>query len=636
RTPGYTLWLTRDGLVFDRVEETDQGETIRSRSSLVFLGANDDRKVAAADPSDYTVSYFIGRDESDWKTGISTSKAVVYRNVYDGIDLKVYGTERRIEYDWIVAPGADPDRIRFRVVGGDEAALNSGGDLVVGTGLGRIVQRRPVAHQVIEGRSVEVESAFRATGDNTFGFAVGAYDPRRELTIDPLVLVASTYLGGHDIESTVKVALDPKGAIYLTGFTFSGDFPPELGGSPRKDFFVSKLSSDGSSLIYTAFFPVASYPKETPVGIDVDAKGFVYLAGVTGSSGFPLKNAFQTTIRGYYEGFVLKLSRDGRSLVYSSYLGGGNWDLCTSIRADGTGAAYVGGYTMSRDFPRRKAYQTALRGFADGFAAKVAPDGGSLLYSTYLGGSSQERVDAIAVDASGSAVLAGQTGSRDFPVKNAFQRSRGGGYDGFIVVLTPAGNGLVYSSYMGGAAFDTAKSVAVDDGGACYVTGYTNGSFPVKNAFQATRRGIYEAFVLKVEPKGRSLVYSSYLGGAGSDHGWAIAADGSGAAYVVGSTMSRSFPIKSPYQASLLGSQDAFLTIVDPGGTKLLLSTFLGGTYRDDGRSVAIGANGDILVGGLTNSLDFPNAGNAYQDTLSGDYDAFVLKFLQGSAGRRR
>ena len=636
RTPGCTLWLTRKGFVFDRVEKNDSGETIRSRTSMAFLGANDDLEVAAADPIDHIVSYFVGRDESDWKTGISTSRAVVYRNVYDGIDLKVYGTERRIEYDWVVAPGADPGRIRFRVEGGGEASLNAGGDLVVETAAGRFVQRKPAARQAVNGRKVEVESAFRPLGDGAFGFALGAYDPARELTIDPLVLTASSYLGGHELEATVKVALDPKGAVYLTGFTYSGDFPPEMGGKPRKDFFVSKLSPDGSSLIYTAFFPVATIPKESPVDIDVDAKGFVYLAGVTGSSGFPLKNPFQTVHSGLFDGFVLKLSRDGRSLVYSSYLGGGAWDWCTSIRADATGAAYVGGVTMSRDFPRKKAFQTALTGYADGFIAKVAPDGGSLLYSSYLGGNSQDRIDAIAVDASGQAILAGQTSSRNFPVKNPFQRSLGGGMDGFIAVLASSGSALVYSSYMGGPAQDFAKAVAVDAGGACYVTGSTNGKFPVKNAFQETRRGTFDAFVLKVDPKGRSLVYSSYLGGVSNDYGLAIAADGDGAAYVVGATKSRGFPVKSPYQASLRGGQDAFLTVVDPAGAKLLLSTFLGGAYREDGQGIVLGANGDILIGGVTNSPDLPSAGSPYQDALNGDYDAFVLKFSRESAAGRR
>ena len=636
RTPGYTLWLTREGLVFDRVENGEKGKAARSFSKMAFIGANKDIEVVALEPTDYKVSYFIGRDESDWKTGISTSRAVLYKNLYEGIDLKVYGTEKQVEYDWIVAPGAEPGQIRFALSGEGDGTINAEGDLVVETAAGRVVHRRPVAHQIIEGGRTGVGASFRKVKNGCFGFALGAYDPRYELTIDPLTLAYSTYLGGHDAEAQVRVAMDPTGAIYLCGFTFSGDFPPEFGAQPRKDFFLTKLSSDGASLVYTTFFPVARYPKETPVDILVDAKGFVYLAGVTGSTGFPVKNAFQTSLKGYYDGFVLKLSRDGQSLLYSSYIGGGGMDLCTSLAVDGTGAAYIGGVTSSRDFPRKKAYQTALRGFQDGFVAKVSPQGTSLVFSTYLGGSHGDRVNALAVDSEGAVVLAGETSSPDFPRKSAFQKTIGGTADGFVAKLDAAGSGLVFSSYFGGSAFESFWALALDANDAVYLTGYTLGKIPTKNAFQTSRKGISDAFVLKVEPDGRSVAYSSYLGGVARDYAWGLAVDGSGAAYVVGSTESLDFPVKQPYQASRRGSQDAFLAIVDPAGTKLLVSTFLGGSYRDAAWDVFLGATGDILIGGQTNSLDFPSAGNAYQEELDGDYDAFVLKFTQGDAGLRR
>ncbi|MBN2205927.1 MAG: SBBP repeat-containing protein [Candidatus Aminicenantes bacterium] len=375
---------------------------------------------------------------------------------------------------------------------------------------------------------------------------------------------------------------------------------------------------------------------ETTVALDVDAKGFVYLTGATGSPEFPLKNAFQTALRGAVDGFVLKMSKNGKDLVYASYIGGSGSEACTSIRADRTGAATFGGKTTSRDFPRKNAFQKTCGGSEDGFVAKVSPDGRSLLSSTYLGGSSDDRVDALAVDASGSAILAGRTDSRNFPVKNAFQKTNGGDGDGFITVMTPAGNALAYSSYMGGPAYDWARDVAVDADGACYVTGQTFGTFPVKSPFQKKRGGLLDAFILKVDPKKKTLVYSSYLGGVEGDYGAGIAVDGTGAAYIVGGTQSQNFPVKSPYQASRRGTQDAFLTIVDPGGAKLILSTFLGGIILEIGYDVALGSNGDILVGGTTNSPDIPSAGKAYQKALAGSFDAFVLKLRQGSAAGRK
>jgi hypothetical protein len=283
----------------------------------------------------------------------------------------------------------------------------------------------------------------------------------------------------------------------------------------------------------------------------------------------------------------------------------------------------------------KRPYRNRLYGFSDAFAAKVAPGGESLVYSTYLGGSHDDLCNSIAVDAQGAAVLAGYTGSPNFPVKAAFQKSLGGKKDGFIAKLTPAGNGIIYSSYMGGSATDEIWDIVMDGTGAVYIAGFSDGTFPVKNAFQSTRKGMNDAFVAKIASNGRSVIYSSYLGGIGHDHAIGIDVDGSGTAYVAGFTMSHDFPVKSPFQASRLGSQDAFLTLVDPSGAKLLHSTYLGGIYKDYGWGVALGGDGAIYLSGTTNSPDFPMKG-AYQGTLAGDYDAFVFKFTQGSAGRRK
>ena len=637
RTPGYTLWLTEEGLVFDRVEKAAKGEAARSFSKMMFLGANKDIEIAAADPADYRVSYFMGRDEADWKTGISTSKAVLYKNVYDGIDLKVYGTERQVEYDWIVAPGADPGRIKFAYSGPEQAKLNADGDLVVETSAGQILQRKPVSHQTIDGRNVAIESAFRTLPDGSFGFSLGAYDPRRALTIDPLVHAYSTYLGGHNYDSYPHLVVDWAGAMYIRGYTLSGDFPPEMGGQPRTDDFVTKLSPDGAALIYTAFFPTGSVHFPGNRGLDVDAKGFVYLCGTTSSNKFPLKNPFQAKFEGDYDGYVLKLSRDGRSLVYSSYIGGDDLETCATIVADATGAAYVGGFTFSKNFPLKRPFRNKLAGRDDGFVAKVSPQGSSLVYSTYIGGSDYDGVRAIALDAKGSAVLAGLTNSTNFPVKAAFQRNLGGESDAFVAKLTPAGNALVYSSYFGGTADEELEGLALDGTGAVYIAGTTNGKIPVRNAYQSVNKGLGDGFFAKIAPNGRAVVYASYLGGRSVEalHGIAVAEDG--AVYLTGGTESANFPVKSPFQPSRLGSRDAFLTIVHPSGMKLLASTYLGGIYRESGWGVALGGDGAIYLSGITNSPDLPMPrSGAYQGALAGDIDTFIFKFTTGDAGLRR
>jgi hypothetical protein len=625
RTSGYTLWLTREGLVFDRVEQGAPGGPRRSASRIAFRNADHKARISASDPLDYRVSYFYGRDESEWKTGIPTSRAVVYDNLYDGIDLKVYGTEREVEYDWVVAPGGRPGDIRFVVAGGRDAALDREGNLVVGTDAGRIVHRRPVAYQLIDGRRADVRVAFRETADGSYGFSVGAYDPRFELTIDPLVIVYGTFLGGSQQDFGTRIAVDRSGAIYLAGITLSGDFPPELGTQPRTDSFVTKLSADGASLIYTAFFPAANeYLMFTAV--DVDAKGFAYVTGITRSSSFPIKNAFQPEFGGDFDGFVLKLTRDGQGLVYSSYIGGSSQEGGYVIKADAAGAAYVGGYTYSRDFPRKKALQSAFGGLMDGFIAKVDPSGSTLSYSSCLGGNNYDSLYAIQIAADGGLILGGATSSPNFPRRAAFQKSYGGGYeDAFVAKLSAAGNALVFSTYLGGGGADRVTALAVDATGAIYVTGDASGTFPVRNAFQTVRKGGYEAIVAKIDPKGRSLLYASYLGGAGHESGYGIAVDADGAVCVAGFTESLNFPLRNPYQPSRKGSEDCFLAVVDPTGSKLRFSSYLGGQYRETCLDMKPGADGALYMTGGTKSPDFPVPG-AYQAALGGDVDAYILK----------
>jgi hypothetical protein len=329
------------------------------------------------------------------------------------------------------------------------------------------------------------------------------------------------------------------------------------------------------------------------------------------------------------------LSRDGQSLVYSSFIGGDGEDNATSLSVDANGAAFIGGMTTSRDFPMRNPFQHAYRGLIDGFVAKVAPQGTELEYSTYLGGSNQELLENLALDADGSVVVVGATGSRDFPRKYAIQKTYGGSeFDGFVTKLNPAGNGLAYSTFLGGAGGDLLWGVALDTSGAAFVVGRTDGTFPLMNPFQNKRKGAIEAVVLKIAPNGKSLVYSSYMGGSSNDSAGSIAVDGRGTAYFVGSTKSANFPLKNAYQWTRRGSQDAYLAIVDPGGAKLLYATLLGGSVVESAYAVALGASGVIYLGGYTNSPDFPTAGKRYQNELSGGNDGFVVRFTLGDTAR--
>ncbi len=623
--PGLTLWLTTKGLAIDRSDPAGGRSSKRAVSRLLFLGARKDAQASALDTAGYGVSYFYGSDEAEWRTDIPTSRAVIYRDVYDGIDLKVYGNEREVEYDWIVRPGADPARIRFAIEGEERAALDRDGNLVVGTSQSGLRILRPASYQVLDGRKVKVASSFRGR-DGAFGFEIGPYDRRSALIIDPLVLAYSTYLGGRGEEWGYSIAVDASGAAYVAGFTDSLNFPPVTVTKPRKDVFVSKLASDGKSLLYSAFFPSDTDQARLPKLI-VDGTGAVYLAGVAVSRQFPVKNAFQKTFKGgWSDAYFLKLAPSGKSLVFSSYLGGKGYDSGIAIAVDAAGYVFVGGQTDSRDFPVKNAIQSSSAGRRDVFIAKFTPDGKSLVFATYLGSSGDDALGGLIIDGQGAVYVTGGAGA-GFPLKNPFQKTwGGGGEDAFISKLAASGDKLVYSSYLGGPQSERAQALAVDGSGAAYITGYTNGGFPIKNAFQKSRKGSEEGFVTKVASDGSGLAYSTYLGGSGWDMTFDIAVDGKGAAYVFGSTGSRDFPLKNPYQSALKGRQDAFLIVFAPSGKSLISSTFLGGLYREDWGGLALDSTGGIYVVGTTNSPDFPVL-KAYQKALAGDYDAFVLKF---------
>ncbi len=629
-TSRYTLWLTEQGMAF-------------GSSRLEFPGASSKLKVVAADPSDYRVSYFEGSDPERWQAGLPTSAAVLYQGLYDRINLKIYGVEREVEYDWIVEPGGDPGRIRMAYRDVRKTGIDREGNLVVETALGEIAHRKPEAYQVIDGRRIAVEAAFKTIGKDEYGFRVGTYDPARDLIIDPYVVVYSTYLGGSLFDRCSGFAIDTAGALYIAGYSESADFPASTsanGAAARNDDFVTKLSPDGQSLIYTVFLAVGQ-PQEFFVypGLAVDAAGAAYLAGTTQTHTFPVKNAFQPKFGGgYLDAFITKIAPDGRSLVYSSFLGGGEIDACGSVAVDGKGTAYIAGYTWSSDFRVKNAYQANTAGALEAFVTKVAPNGKSLAYSTYLGGSGHDEGWGIAVDSSGAAYVVGTTESANFPTKHAYQKTLKGMGNLFVTKFAPDGRSLSYSTFWGSQKYDYAAAIAVDGGGYVYVLGYTYGNITMKNALQPVRKGSDDVILAKFAPNGQSLVFSTYLGGSASDWSNSLAVDKDGAVYVTGGTGSYNFPKKNPCQTALKGKYDAFVTKFDPSGRSLAFSTFLGGAYQDFGIRTVAGPGGEIYVAGYTNSLDIPVVKPYQKKYGGGEDDLFITKYSSGAqtAGRKR
>jgi hypothetical protein len=594
------------------------------------------------------VNYLVGRDPALWRTNVSTYGRVRYAGVYPGVDVIYYGNQRQLEYDFRVAPGADPRAVALELEGADKAEVNSEGELLLRVGRETVRQPKPVIYQEAAGARREVAGGYAVGRDGRVRFSLGEYDSTLPLVIDP-VIVYSTYLGGSKSDQANVVAVDSAGSLYVAGFTNSANFPtaaPLQGalGSTQQDAFVAKLNPAGTAFVYSTYLGGNAF--DSARGLGVDSGGNACVGGTTTSTNFPTTNgAAQATLKGSADAFVAKLNAAGNGFVYSTYLGGGASESGEALAVDTAGNAYAVGFTNSTDFPTANAIQaTNGGGTNDGFLTKL--DGsGAVVYSTYLGGGGGDFAAGVAVDSSGNAYVAGRTDSANFPTANAIQANNAGGIDAFVTKINAAGNGFVYSTYLGGALGDQAQGAATDPSGNAYVTGQTDSTnFPVANAIQpmnSTSSGItQEAFVTKLNPAGSAFVYSTYLGGNGGDVGQAIAADSAGNAYVVGGTGTfNTFPTANALQCQRLGNGDPFVTKLNPAGTAFVYSTYYGGSASTGGeiaRAVAVDSSGNAYVAGNTNSVDFPlvkPAQGAYAGDVSTPGDAFLFKLSEASAG---
>jgi Bacterial Ig-like domain (group 3)/Beta-propeller repeat len=613
-----------------------------------LVGGNPNAAVLGLDKLPGTSNYFIGNDPSQWHTGIANYTKVEYQNAYAGVNLIYYGNQQQLEYDFVVAPGADPGSIRFAVQGADSLSIDDKGNLILHTAIGDVLEHAPVIYQDIGGVRQAVAGQFVLLGNKEVGFQIGAYDASFPLTIDP-VLSYSTYLGGSTNDSGQSIAVDGSGNAYITGSTESTNFPTTTGAfqtshasdSGHDDAFITKMNASGTALVYSTY--LGGNGSDYGVGIAVDNSGNAYVTGPTQSTNFPTTSGtFQTSYGGgSYDTFVSKLNASGTGLVYSTYLGGNNYDYGYGVAVDGSGNAYITGNTVSTNFPTTAgAFQTSFGGGSfDFFVTKLNASGTSLAYSTYLGSdNTSSSIHSIAVDGSGNAYVTGYTTSTNFPTTSgAFQTTLHGGTNAFVTKLNTGGTGLVYSTYLGGNTTDVGESIAVDGSGNAYVTGYTTSTnFPTTSgAFQTSYGEDYDAFVTKLNASGSGLVFSTYLGGISLDVGESIAVDGSGNTYVTGATYSTDFPTTAdPLQASFGGgSYDAFITKMNASGTALVYSTYLGGNGYDGGAGIAVDESGNAYVTGDTGSTNFPTTAGAFQTSFSSGYRcAFVAKLALPSS----
>ncbi len=603
---------------------------------LTFPGAAAHPAIIPQSQLPGAVSYLHGRDPRHWQTGLPTYARVAYRDVYPGTDLVYYGHAGQLEYDFVLAPGADPRNLRLRLDSGAHGAgaalrLDRSGDLLVSVPGGTLRQRAPVVYQGAGASRRLVAARYALRDAHTVGVRLGAYDHHAPLVVDP-ALSYSTYLGGSGADYGYGVAVDRSGSAYVVGNTDSTNFP--LANAARgaaggaSDAFVAKLNPAGNGLVYSTYLGGGN--DDFGLAIAVGSDGAAYVTGQTGSGDFPIANALQGNLNGLGgNAFVAKLNPAGNGLVYSTYLGGGIFDVGQGIAVDSAGAAYVVGYTDSSDFPLASPLQSSFNGSTTAFVSKLNPAGNGLAYSTYLGGSGDnDQANAIAVDSAGAAYVTGQTNSPNFPTTGgAFQRTYQGTVGtAFVSKLNAAGNGLAYSTYLGGS--DSAgNGIAVDSAGAAYVTGAANSAnFPTAAPLQGVAGGAGDAFVSKLAPDGSALAYSTYLGGSGGDTGYGIAVDSSGDAVVAGQTNSPNFPTTNAAQGALGGADDAFVAALAPAGNGFVYSTYLGGSGSDIARAVTVDAGGNAYVTGQTTSPNLPTVAPFQGSFNGGSYDAFVAK----------
>jgi len=654
----------------------------KQRIAISFPGGRTRIQPKGVDRQEGKVNYLLGNRSPGWHRDVPTYGRVQYAAVYPGIDVVYYGRQGSLEYDFQVAPHADPSRIRLHLRGAGRPNLDEAGDLVFAGGGDALRQHRPIAYQERDGARTSVEARYRLLPSGDAAFELGAYDSGLPLVIDPTLSYA-TYLGGAGNDGIGSIKVDATGALYVAGFTSSASFTV-IGGVQAGykgvntagqylefgDAFVAKFGPTGA-LVYSTY--LGGSDDDVAAALAIDASGNAYVAGATRSTDFPVTpGAVQSKFGGASEdpfmktgdAFVVKLSPDGGQILYGTYLGGSMNDIALGIAVDASGNVAVVGYTLSTNFPTtsdaisqtfRGAANLAIQDTGDGFLTRLDSTG-KLLYSTYIGGQSHDFARGVALDAQGNAYLCGSTFSSNFPVTDGVVQKAFHGVetstdyinysdDAWVMKVSPQGT-IVYSTYLGGSFRDSAFGIAVDAAGNAYVTGHTmSKDFPVTNNStyggtggngQAGDFFLGDAFVSKLTPDGSALVYSTYLGGPGDEIGTDITVDAAGNAYVVGYTLSTNFPVSSDALQKTfagLGGQGTDDGGPPPEGTfnfgdafitkfdpqgTMLYSSFFGGSGDDIAVAVAVDSGANVYIAGNTMSHDLPLGSNPVQATFGG------------------
>lgn len=585
----------------------------------IFIGSNPDVVIDGLERLSYNNNYFLGRNSDSWWTNVPNYSGIIYRNIYPGIDLQYYWKEGSLKYDFIINSGADINQIKIKIEGAENITITEYGDLAVKSEFGTKFEKAPVCYQEISNVQHPIRGRYELLGEDTFGFTIdNDYDLNHDLIIDPQ-LVFSTYIypgrGGWD--QGIDLAIDSEGSACITG-------------KENNSIFVTKFTNSSNIPV---FFTNIGGNNDVGAGIAIDLQNNIVVTGITYQVDFPMVNAYDDTYNGDGDAFLLKLSPMGDSILFSTYFGGALQDSASGAVVDNYGNISIAGFTESPDLPAVNGFDNTHNGAEDGFVAEFNSQGNALLFCTYLGGNSNERINDIAVDQNGDLYLTGTTGSRNFPTVNAFDDLIGNpGWpaylDAFVTKLSSEGDFLVYSTYLGAGYRDYGYGIAVDTNGSAYVTGENRyGGFPLQNPYDSIFTHMREAFVTKFSPAGNELIYSTYLGGDWSV-GERIAVDQYNCAYVTGFT-GDNFPLVNPID-SIRGNtenREVFLSKFTESGECLLYSSYFGGDSWEAVNAIAVSDSNELWITGWA-GLDLPLV-NPYDSTFnSGYWDPFLARFV--------
>ncbi len=609
---------------------------------MQLLGANANPQVAGLEEMPSKSNYFTSNDPRRWRTNVPNFAKIKYQAVYPGVDLVYYGNQRQLEYDFVVAPGADPQAIVLGFQGMDKLSVDTNGALVLSIAGGEVSLLQPRIYQETDGDKYSISGRYvlldpdsqdSRSGIQKVSFAIDTYDRSKPLVIDP-VLVYSTFMGGSSGEAGLTIAADNVGNTYVAGETSSSTFPTanasqnELGnGFPSQDAFIAKFDPTGQ-VVFSTY--LGGSDSDTTTDLAIDGSGNAYIRGrTTSASDFPLVNASFRSTDCAENGdcaFITKFNPQGQ-VVYSTFLGklvSSSLTIGRSLAVDYSGNAYVTGVTASPNFPVVKAFQGALGGGEDAFVTKLDPIG-QAIYSTYLGAEEGDSGFDIATDGAGNAYVTGNTHSSHFPLVNAAYGTHGDDGslgDAFVTKFDSTG-AVIYSTFLGGSGTDQTYSIAADSTGNAAVTGSTDSpNFPLLNAFDDsfTSNCVFsrclEGFVTKFDPTGQ-IVFSTYLGGSKDDFGYSILEDNAGATYVIGYTQSTDLPVINAFNVNNTDGGDLFVAKFNLIG-QTLYSSYVGGFGKNPYNF------GFSPAGGFNLALD--GSGNAYITGYVGGTDALALK----------